>query len=606
MRAGLLLVIAGARAAPELVVEVEVNGKMQELRASRHDDPRRAAHAFCIKHNLTVSVENMACGEMLAEELVEKGARYPLPSEKLLRVRGGVVPAGPWRDRAQQLVPPHCPGEVLLPLVDGAIATPEIAVDISTEMGRVPFVHFDHALVNATAYPSNALHEVGEPLGRAASAFCSAWFCRRRAFTAHDLAVKLRRELLGDQSSDRPQRLVVSLSTLPGRISYLKDQLRFLYAQTRRPDAIYVVVPYTSLRGKGTYEIPSSLYEEADAGRIVLLRTQIDWGPATKLIPTLSVETDPRTIIITVDDDLDYPPTLIEHLYQAALQRPDAAIGLKGYWLPPTNTSDKERCDPRTWDHVSQERDYGYYSHENLLYTDAASTDRDVEVHVLGGLLGVAYRSGFFDLRRLVDFADWPGGSVFVDDDWISSVLDSARVPRVVLGLAGTQLADQIRNQPLVAPQSELEGLNSEAHAFRNVRLQNELLSEARARGLFPSTWDCRFDASGEDGGWVVALAALDDEYCSECRAPTIVVTDGNDEVLARYRARNGAVVINEDARALAEREASVDLAVVDSAVGAAAALRNRAHVVVSRGASDVLAALCAELGRGGVVAYKC
>ena len=242
MRGVVLLLVARARAAPELVVEVEVNGKMQELRASRHDDPRRAAHAFCIKHNLTVSVENMACGEMLAEELVEKGARYPLPSEKLLRVRGGVVPAGPWRDRAQQLVPPHCPGEVLLPLVDDAVATPEIAVDISTEHGRVPFVHFDHALVNATAYPAHALTNVGEPLGRAASAFCSAWFCRKRAETAHQLAVKLRRELLGDHSTERPQRLVVSLSTLPGRISYLKDQLRFLYAQTRRPDAIYVVV----------------------------------------------------------------------------------------------------------------------------------------------------------------------------------------------------------------------------------------------------------------------------------------------------------------------------------------------------------------------------
>jgi hypothetical protein len=243
MRAG-LLIVACARAAPELVVEVEVNGKMQELRASPEDDPRRAAHEFCVRHNLTVSVENMACGEMLAEELVEKGARYPLPREALLRIRGGVVLAGPWRDRAQQLVPPHCPGEVLLPLVDDAVATPEIAVDvyISTEFGRVPFVAFDHSLVNATAYPSKALDGVGEPLGRAASAFCSAWFCRRRAFTAHDLAVKLRRELLGDQSPERPQRLVVSLSTLPGRISYLKDQLRFLYQQTRKPDAIYVVV----------------------------------------------------------------------------------------------------------------------------------------------------------------------------------------------------------------------------------------------------------------------------------------------------------------------------------------------------------------------------
>ena len=196
---------------------------------------------------------------------------------------------------------------------------------------------------------------------------------------------------------------------------------------------------------------------------------------------------------------------------------------------------------------------------------------------------------------------------VFVDDDWISSVLDSSRVPRVVLGLAGSELADQIRNQPLVAPQSELEGLNSEAHAFRNVRLQNELLSEARARGLFSSTWDCRFDSTGEDDGWIVALKALDDEYCNECRAPTIVLLDGNDDVLARYRARNGAVVISEGARALSEREVSVDLAVVNSAVGAAAALRNRARLVVSRGASEVLAALCAELGRGAaVVAYKC
>ena len=140
-----------------------------------------------------------------------------------------------------------------------------------------------------------------------------------------------------------------------------------------------------------------------------------------------------------------------------------SAAARRGYrhegLLAPTYEHHDQRwvCDPRTWDHVLQERDYGYYSHENLLYTDAASTDRDVEVHVLGGLLGVAYRSGFFDLRRLVDFGAWPGGNVFVDDDWISSVLDSARVPASCWGLAGTELADQIRNQPLVAPQSELE-----------------------------------------------------------------------------------------------------------------------------------------------------
>ena len=104
-----------------------------------------AAHAFCVKHNLTVSVENMACGEMLAEELVEKGARYPLPSEKLLRVRGGSraarTVAGPRSSSRRRTAPAKFSA-----LVDGAVATPRIAVDIPTEMGRVPFVHFDHSL----------------------------------------------------------------------------------------------------------------------------------------------------------------------------------------------------------------------------------------------------------------------------------------------------------------------------------------------------------------------------------------------------------------------------------------------------------------------------
>ena len=79
---------------------------------------------------------------------------------------------------------------------------------------------------------------------------------------------------------------------------------------------------------------------------------------------------------------------------------------------------------------------------------------------------------------------------------------------------------------------------------------------------------------------------------------PTIVLLDGNDDVLARYRARNGAVLIKEDARALAGRE-PVDLAVVDGlVVRGSRAPEPGARLVVSRGASEVLAALCAELGR--------
>ena len=42
-----------------------------------------------------------------------------------------------------------------------------------------------------------------------------------------------------------------------------------------------------------------------------VLRSRVDWGPATKLIPCLLAEPDPRTIVITVDDDVAYPSSLV-------------------------------------------------------------------------------------------------------------------------------------------------------------------------------------------------------------------------------------------------------------------------------------------------------
>ena len=63
------------------------------------------------------------------------------------------MPAGPWRDRPAARAA-ALPRRSALPLVDDAVATPEIAVDVTTEHGNVPFVAFDHSLVNATAYPS--------------------------------------------------------------------------------------------------------------------------------------------------------------------------------------------------------------------------------------------------------------------------------------------------------------------------------------------------------------------------------------------------------------------------------------------------------------------
>ena len=78
------------------------------------------------------------------------------------------------------------------------------------------------------------------------------------------------------------------------------------------------------------------------------------------------------------------------------------------------------------------------------------------------------------------------------------------------------------------------------------------------------------------------------------------VVTDEGDDVLARYRARNGAVLI-EGRRAGAHGREPVDLVVVDSPVGQQRH-SGTGRVLWCRGReSEVLAALCAH--RGGASA---
>jgi hypothetical protein len=60
-----------------------------------------------------------------------------------------------------------------------------------------------------------------------------------------------------------------------------------------------------------------------------------DFGPLTKLVPTLQQEHDPDTIIITVDDDQVYEPTLVRHLAWYAEHFPNTAFSPCGWSVMP-------------------------------------------------------------------------------------------------------------------------------------------------------------------------------------------------------------------------------------------------------------------------------
>ena len=118
-------------------------------------------------------------------------------------------------------------------------------------------------------------------------------------------------------------RVVVSLTTIPGREEQLGKTISSLLRQTRQPDAIYLWLPRDRFDG----DIGGIRFPGVDT------RAGSDQGPAMKLLPTLAVETDPETAIITVDDDVEYPAQLVDKLVTASGRLPDHAIGFTGWSL---------------------------------------------------------------------------------------------------------------------------------------------------------------------------------------------------------------------------------------------------------------------------------
>eukprot|EP00622_Pseudochattonella_farcimen_P000933 FR735521.1.p3 GENE.FR735521.1~~FR735521.1.p3 ORF type:complete len:116 (+),score=12.49 FR735521.1:248-595(+) len=104
-------------------------------------------------------------------------------------------------------------------------------------------------------------------------------------------------------------------------------------------------------------------------------------------------------------------------------------------------------------------------------------------------MFGVAYRSAFFDFKRLTDYGRHPGAGFFVDDDWIAAALDHAGIARVVLGMdTVAATATSLFELPVVNEHvSKLASLNGHGHAFRNIGFQETSLTSFKGEGLFDS-----------------------------------------------------------------------------------------------------------------------
>lgn len=212
------------------------------------------------------------------------------------------------------------------------------------------------------------------------------------------------------------QRVIVSLTTIPSRLNSIQPTLLSIHNQTWKPDDVYLTIPEVCGRTKEKY--PKISAEIRSLCRPVYIEK--DYGPLTKIVGGLFKESLPETIIITIDDDVIYPETLIEELVESCQRFPDSAIGSSGLSIGKFPFIYSLR--------FNQEEMNRFFMMKRV--TDGQNID------FLYGYAGVLYKRGFFPqsveeikedfLNKVFDDKD-----LFRNDDiLISSYLNKRGIPR--------------------------------------------------------------------------------------------------------------------------------------------------------------------------------
>jgi hypothetical protein len=121
---------------------------------------------------------------------------------------------------------------------------------------------------------------------------------------------------LYEHNAEMTMKIVVSFTTSPTRINKCSQMIHSILDQTRKPDLFLLNIPEEFARTGESYIIPKYIRKSLTVNRI-----PIDYGPATKIIPTVAYlmdrdrakKYDPNnTRIIYLDDDIEYPKRMIE------------------------------------------------------------------------------------------------------------------------------------------------------------------------------------------------------------------------------------------------------------------------------------------------------
>lgn len=202
-------------------------------------------------------------------------------------------------------------------------------------------------------------------------------------------------------------RVVISFTTIPSRIRNIEQMVYSVLDQTYKADRIILWVPDICEKEGVGYNIDGNLAKFFYDNNIELIECSRDWGPATKLIPTLFLENDPETALITLDDDVVYERHAVGELVEASIRYPRESLGFMGGLPGPQ------------------------FIHAEQLHLRSVNK---IEVDGLGGYRGILYRRGMFDhtvVNELVELLK--EGPCVVDDQVFGWNLSRRGIGRSVI-----------------------------------------------------------------------------------------------------------------------------------------------------------------------------
>lgn len=196
-------------------------------------------------------------------------------------------------------------------------------------------------------------------------------------------------------------RIVYSMTTIPARLDGIESTVKNVLTKLTHCDRLYLNIPEISARGE-KYLLPKdflSTLTPKERDMVEINRCE-DLGPITKIIPTLEIETDPRTLIISLDDDIRLKRDISQILLDKHHIHPDACLSFSGFCVG---------TFPFNWQF-------------------AISNKRDLECDWIQGVHSILFPRGIIDLDKL---KNWKPHIFKHDDHRISSFLSSEGIKRI-------------------------------------------------------------------------------------------------------------------------------------------------------------------------------